>query len=239
MQKNCWWRQLENHHYSNMRTISFETPTHGRALIKDATASNSDSRFLVGFHGYAQNAEDMLSELERLPGSDAWSLVSIQALHRFYARGNERVVASWMTRQDRELAIADNLVYVDRVVRSLLADAPQAPFVYVGFSQGVGMAYRAAVLGSTRARGVIAIGGDIPPEVKTAPADRFPSILLAAGESDHLYTPEKADADEAFLISIGARHKLFRYQGGHEWTESLRDRIQLALDQIIRGSLTI
>jgi len=222
-----------------MRTISFETPTHGRALIKDATASNSDSRFLVGFHGYAQNAEDMLSELERLPGSDAWSLVSIQALHRFYARGNERVVASWMTRQDRELAIADNLAYVDCVVRSLLADASQAPVVYVGFSQGVGMAYRAAILGSHGASGVVAIGGDIPPEVKTAPVDRFPSILLAAGESDHLYTPEKADADEAFLISIGARHKLFRYQGGHEWTEKLRDRIQLALDQIIRGSLTI
>ncbi len=96
-----------------MRTISFETPTHGRALIRDATAANSDSRFLVGFHGYAQNAEDMLAELDRLPGADAWSLVSIQALHRFYARGNERVVASWMTRQDRELAIADNLVYVD------------------------------------------------------------------------------------------------------------------------------
>ena len=222
-----------------MKSISIETPTHGHVLIRDAVAPNTDARFLVGFHGYAQNAEDMLAELDRIPGSDVWTLVSIQALHRFYSRGNERVVASWMTRQDRELAIADNVVYVDSVVRSLLANALQAPVVFVGFSQGVAMAYRAGVLGAHRARGVIAVGGDIPPELRTEPADRFPTILLAAGGSDTFYTSEKLDADEAFLVSIGVRHDVFRYPGGHEWTDALRDRIHRALDPIIRGSLTI
>jgi hypothetical protein len=106
-------------------------------LINDAAVPPSDVRFLVGFHGYAQNAEEMLTELDRLPNCDAWTRVSVQALHRFYLRGDEKIVASWMTRQDRELAIADNVDYVDRVVRSLLADAPQAPVVFVGFSQGV------------------------------------------------------------------------------------------------------
>jgi len=218
-----------------MRVISIETPTHGRALIKDAVVSSSASGLLVGFHGYAQNAEDMLAELDRLPRSDQWTLVSVQALHRFYSRGNERVVASWMTRQDRELAIADNIAYVDHVVRIILADAPQTPVVFVGFSQGAGMAYRAAVSGVHRARGMIAIGGDVPPEVKTAPADRFPAILIAAGESDQYYTPSKLDADEAFLISIGVRADIFRYRGGHEWTDELRDRIHQVLEQLIHG----
>ena len=214
-----------------MRAISIETPTHGRVLVKDAVVSPSASRLLVGFHGYAQNAEDMLAELERLPGSDQWTLVSVQALHRFYSRGDERVVASWMTRQDRELAITDNIAYVDRVVSMLLADAPQAPVVFVGFSQGVAMAYRAAVLGVHHARAMIAIGGDVPPEVKTAPAERFPAILIAAGESDQFYTAAKVDADEAFLSSIGVRTDVFRYRGGHEWTDELRDRIHRMLGQ--------
>jgi predicted esterase len=218
-----------------MRTISIETPTHGRVLIKDAGVSPSASGLLVGFHGYAQNAEDMLEELDRIPGSDAWTLVSAQALNRFYSRGDEKVVASWMTRQDRELAIADNIAYVDRVVHSLLADVPQSRIVYAGFSQGVAMAYRAGVLGSHRARGVIAIGGDIPPEVKTSPSDRFPAVLVAAGETDRFYTPAKVDADEAFLGSIGVQYDVFRYRGGHEWTDALRERIHQALDQIIRG----
>jgi predicted esterase len=215
-----------------MRTISIETPTHGRFLIKDADVSISTSGLLVGFHGYAQNAEDMLEELDRLPGSDAWTLVSVQALHRFYSRGDERVVASWMTRQDRELAIADNIVYIDRIVRSLLVDSPKAPVIFVGFSQGVAMAYRAGILGAHRAEGVIAIGGDIPPEVKTVTADRFPAILVAAGETDRFYTPEKVDADEAFLASIGVQFDVFRYPGGHEWTDELRERIHRALDQV-------
>jgi predicted esterase len=221
-----------------MKIISIETPTHGRVLIKDAAAS-SDLRLLVGFHGYAQNAEDMLAELDRIPGSDAWTLVSVQALHRFYSRGNERVVASWMTREDRELAITDNIVYVDRVVRSLLVNAPNAPVVLVGFSQGVATAYRTAVLGAHRAQGVIAIGGDIPPELKTAPADRFPAVLIAAGESDPLYTQAKLNADEALLVSIGVRHDVYRYPGAHEWTAKLRDRIQRSLDSVLQGGLTI
>ena len=95
-----------------MRTLSTKTSTHGRTLIKDPTPPSSPHRLLVGFHGYAQNAEEMVAELERLPGAEEWTLVAVQALHRFYARGGEKVVASWMTRQDRELAIADNIAYV-------------------------------------------------------------------------------------------------------------------------------
>ena len=49
-------------------------------------------------------------------GADRWRLVSIQGLHRFYQRRADEVVASWMTRQDRELAIADNLAYVAAVI---------------------------------------------------------------------------------------------------------------------------
>jgi predicted esterase len=214
-----------------VRTISVETSTHGLVLIKDPTVSSSLS-LLVGFHGYAQSAEDMLAELELVPGSERWTLVSVQALHRFYARGHEKVVASWMTRQDREQAIADNLGYVNRVVSALLAHAHEAPVVFAGFSQGVAMAYRAAVMGAHRARGIIAVGGDVPADVKTAPANRFPSIFIAAGETDDWYTAAKVEADEAFLRSHGTRNEVFRYRGGHEWTAELRDRLHQVLEQL-------
>src|SRR5450830_692898 len=98
-----------------MRTVSIETPTHGRVLIVEPEAADAGIR-LVGFHGYAQSSDDMLDELRRIPGSDAWTLVSVQALNRFYTRGDQSIVASWMTRQDREQAIADNIEYVDRVL---------------------------------------------------------------------------------------------------------------------------
>jgi predicted esterase len=217
-----------------VRTISVETLTHGRALIKDASSSfSSPGGLLVGFHGYAQSAQDMLTELELIPGSERWTLVSVQGLHRFYSRGQEKVVASWMTREDREQAIADNLGYVNRVVSGALeAVGDDATVVFLGFSQGVAMAYRAAVMGDRRAGGLIAIGGDVPPDVKAASADRFPPILIAAGQSDEWYTAAKVEADEVFLRAHGLRHEVFRYRGGHVWTAELRDRLRQVLDEL-------
>jgi predicted esterase len=137
-----------------------------------------------------------------------------------------------MTRQDREQAIADNIVYVNRVLGPILNAASDARVVFVGFSQGVAMAYRAAVLGTYRAQYLIAIGGDVPPDVGTAPPDNFPAILIAAGNSDAWYTSEKISADEIFLHSHGASLEIFRYSGGHEWTAELRNRLNQILEEL-------
>src|SRR5882724_13234319 len=85
---------------------------HGRVLVRPPSR-DSAARWLVGFHGYAQHAEALLDMLRRVPGSDAWLIASVQALHPFYNHRTNEVIASWMTRQDRELAIADNVAYVD------------------------------------------------------------------------------------------------------------------------------
>lgn len=216
-----------------MRTVSIETPTHGRVLIVEPAAPVKAGIRLVGFHGYAQSADDMLAELRKISGSDAWTLVSVQALNRFYTRGDQSIVASWMTRQDREQAIADNLEYIDRVLdrasperhaTGLLPGEFHATYL-LGYSQGVAMAYRAGVLGRHRVDGIIAIGGDVPPEVRAAPADRWPCVLVAAGASDPWFTPEKVAADEAFLNAHGIAHEILRYDGGHEITDAVRTRM--------------
>jgi hypothetical protein len=59
-----------------------------------------------------------MTALHRIPDVSHWLLVAVQALHPFYTK-SERVVASWMTREDRELAIADNLAYVAAVVETV------------------------------------------------------------------------------------------------------------------------
>ncbi len=79
-----------------MRTISIETLTHGRVLIKDAVVSSklpTDclSQLSSGYLG--ERRGEMLAELERIPGSEQWTLVSAQGLHRFYSRGGAR--RSW------------------------------------------------------------------------------------------------------------------------------------------------
>jgi predicted esterase len=94
------------------------------------------------------------------------------------------------------------------------------------------MAYRAAVLGAHRAGGVIAIGGDIPPELKTSDAAgrRWPSVLLATGRSDPWCTPERLAGDAAVLEQRGILHETCLFDGGHEWTTELRDALGVWLE---------
>jgi predicted esterase len=186
------------------------TPVHGRYLHED----RGPERLLVGFHGYAETADVNFAELQKLPGIERWSVVSIQALHPFYTRSGE-VVANWMTKLDRELAINDNLQYI----RNVLAQLP-APrqLVFSGFSQGASMAARAAA--HIPCDGLMILGGDVPPEVK-AGEGTLPRVLMARGTRDDWYTQEKFDADLAFL-SPRTQVTQCVFDGGHEWSDAFR-----------------
>ena len=198
-----------------MRTLSIEAPAHGRVLVRDV---DSPRGLLVGFHGYAETAETQLERLAAVPGTDAWTLVAAQGLNRFYRGRTQDVVAGWMTRQDRDDAIRDNVAYVDNVIEATRNGSE--PIVVAGFSQGVAMAFRAAVLGRAGVNGVIAVGGDIPPELLagSASASPFPRVLLIHGATDDWYTAKKLDADMSALRARGEEPEAFTHDGGHEWT---------------------
>jgi predicted esterase len=83
------------------------------------------------------------------------------------------------------------------------------------------MAYRAALRGRYRAAAVIAIGGDVPPDVRDVPAERWPKVMIAAGAKDAWYNAEKVSADEAFLTRHGVTHEIHRSPAGHEITDEM------------------
>lgn len=198
-----------------MKVFNPSTTVRGRVLIDEVTNCLG---VLAGFHGYAQAAEDMLDQLRLIPGADRWTKVAVQALHPFYIRGDSAVVASWMTRQDRDIAIADNIAYV----KAALASMHQHSIVFVGFSQGAAMAYRAARHSARPPAGIVALGGDIPPELKDDVSLPWPPVLIGVGDRETWYSPRKLEADLAFLQSRGIPHQVSRFDGGHEWTEAFR-----------------
>jgi predicted esterase len=194
-------------------TIS--TQVHGRFLVRRQQSSS----VLVGFHGYGESADDQLPRLAAIPGSNDWILVSIQGLYRFYERRTERVVASWMTRQDRDLAIADNLTYISRVLKEVLDTADL--MVFAGFSQGAAMAFRAAVSAAALRRHVIAVGGDIPPELGPAELHELSSVLICRGVQDPWYGPDTFTKDVQRLNAAGVPVQANVVAGGHEWSDAV------------------
>ena len=177
---------------------------------------------LVGFHGYAESAETQMERFTAIPDSNRWLKVSIQALHPFYQRRTNLVVANWMTRQDREAAIADNIAYVKTCVDVVAAEWPTLPaIVFAGFSQGVAMAFRAAVHSTRGIAGVIAVGGGIPPEITPGELGRLSSVLIARGNSDEWYAGEQFANDERLLRECSVNVHALSLNAGHEWPGDL------------------
>jgi len=198
----------------NLATHQIEIPISGRYLVEVPSGSGSFP-LLVGFHGYGQTADDQLQILQRIPGADHWIRCAIQALHPFYPRPNV-VGACWMTSQDRELRIEENIRYVDRVVTRIRNQNPVNHIL--GFSQGTAMACRAAISGGHRPGGVMLLGGDIPPELDDL--DRMGRVLIARGRRDPIYRRDRWDSDLSRLEDSRLTTSRCEFDGGHEVSEA-------------------
>ena len=194
---------------------------HGRYLV-DTPAGAGPHPLLVGFHGYQENAEIHLDQLRRVPEASRFVLLAVQSLHLFYTKGGD-VVGSWMTKLGREHAIADNIRYVAAVVAEVKRDVPTGGgLVYAGFSQGASMAYRAAARAGHACDGVVALGGDLPPEIADDASARLPPVLVGRGGDDQWFTQEKLDKDLGHLARLRVSVRSEVFPGGHEWTDAFR-----------------
>ena len=198
-----------------IETRLLSTSTTGRYLVEPGPRTGAP--LLVGFHGYGQRAEQLLAELQRIPGVAAWTLVAVQALHPFYSPKTREVVGSWMTSLDRDLAIADNVAYVLRVVAELRRERGDGKLVFAGFSQGAAMAWRAAAH-CQPCHGLMILAGDLPLDVTQVDPLVLPPVLLGRGDRDPLYSGAQLDRDLTALEVLGVPAELVAFPGGHEWS---------------------
>jgi predicted esterase len=213
------------------RTIAAQT--HGRYLV--VPPSREPRGLLVGFHGYAEGAEAQLDRMRTIEDAEHWLLVAVQGLNRFYRGRTRAVIASWMTSQDRDLAIADNLRYVADVVDAAASEWQVAgPLVFTGFSQGVAMAYRAACAPSRLVSGVMSLGGDVPPELDRTALSRIVSALVGRGASDDLYSDETFRADVGRLREAAIDVTEVSIAAGHEWTDEFSALAAAFLNRVRR-----
>ena len=191
-----------------------ETRVHGRYLVQGPA---SGAPLLVGFHGYGETADIQLTRMLAIPGTERWLCCAIQALHPFYGKSSA-IAASWMTRQNRDLAISDNIFYVNAVIDQVIAEYQTSrTTVVLGFSQGSPMAYR---LANSRAglSGMVILGGDMADELLGKDLRALPPLLLCRGLSDPYIAAETEERDIAALTQGGARFEKFSFPGGHEWS---------------------
>ncbi len=92
---------------------------------------------VVAFHGYAQLAKYFIKKFEPIV-NDKRILVAPEGLSKFYWQGMDgRVVASWMTKEDRANEIKDQQTYLDDFYKLIQKKYPNTKITLLGFSQGV------------------------------------------------------------------------------------------------------
>ncbi|NMW22377.1 MAG: phospholipase [Chlorobiaceae bacterium] len=195
-----------------MQEQIIQTSVKGRYLLRPPAHSGT-APLLAGFHGYGQTADDEFNLLCSIPGTERWLCCSIEALH--YVETPAGICgASWMTTSDRDQHIEENVRYVDGVIERIRAlYSVNDTLGFHGFSQGTGMACRAALLGRYRAAHIMLLCGDIPPELSVD--DRMGRVHLARGSRDRLYSQERYERDAARLKEGGIAFVASEFIGGH------------------------
>ncbi len=172
-------------------------------------------------HGYGQLAAEFVSACAPLAQEGAL-VVAPEALSRFYATGADpaahagaKVGASWMTREDRDADIRDNVAYLDAL--RLMVETPLGPVrsAVLGFSQGAATAARWAAFGARPLDRLVLWSGRMPDDIDLAShRDRFARVDIVVGTRDADATVHAA-AHERRLLDHGIVAPTRRFDGGH------------------------
>ena len=199
---------MEELHITVPRTARYHTlgdPTKAQAIW-------------IVLHGYGHLARFFLNEFEGLE-EDKY-IVAPEGLSRFYIdKAHTRVGATWMTREDRDNEMADQITYLDQLAMHLRAHCPAKALIHcMGFSQGVAAACRWAANGKTDIKRLVLWGGSMPPELDhELLLDRWSDVHvdLVHGDADDVVPESVLLQSQAKLRAGHVDFGTTIFSGGH------------------------
>lgn len=198
---------------STYQKLKIKTERTGRCFT---LGDSSNEHVWMVFHGYGMTADKMITKFSNL--SHCY-IVAPEGLSRFYWKGFDGpVVASWMTREDREDEIIDQKVYLNRVVESLQLQGKKINLL--GFSQGVSTMLRWIGDSNIIPGKIILWAGDIPSDVNYQEGkynDLFYHFVL--GTKDEMVTMSMVELRLEALKLQGLTFQLHTFDGGHDLHE--------------------
>lgn len=195
--------QME-HQFTHPKTFRY------RILNEDSTSKKA----LYVLHGYGQLSEFFIRKFQRL--SDEFIIIAPEGMHRFYLSGaSGRVGASWMTKEAREIDIADTLSYLNALDDKLSKEFKFETKYLLGFSQGGATAARWNHLGTSHFDALILWASVFPPDLPNSiETDENQSNYFVIGDEDEFYSIE--NQNEIIKAYQTKNYKTKRYKGKHD-----------------------
>ncbi|MFY0625577.1 MAG: phospholipase [Reichenbachiella sp.] len=184
-------------------------------------------------HGFGQMAKHFIRRFDVLDKQSNY-VIALQGLSRFYFDQYQKVGASWMTRENKDIDLKNQKSYFDAVLSNVLNGESLNDFNVhlLGFSQGVAMVSRMAAYRKIDFKNLIVWAGSFPAELKK---DQFKhlsdesKLTVVLGDKDE-YIPIGENFDIAVKHAetvLGRTAEIVTFQGGHEMSREVLSSLKI------------
>ena len=191
-------------------------------------------------HGFGQLAKFFIRRFDILD-PEKNLVIAPQGLSKFYLNGQyEKVGASWLTRENREIDLANVLIYLDAIYESEIKLHFENPKIIenikanklkiniLGFSQGVSKICRWAVACQIPFDKLVLWAGRFPNEIHQEQLDFIKpdvEILLVVGNKDEYYQETYIEEEKQKLTDLIKPPKIIIFEGIHEVRRDVLEKI--------------
>jgi len=201
---------------------------------KSGNLDSSTKQVWIVIHGYGQLAQYFIRKFQKLTEHNL-CVIAPEGLSRFYlsdlteqGRPDNKVGATWMTRENRLMDIDNYVQYLDTVYRNELANYSNISVTLLGFSQGCATVCRWASGGKIKFDKLILWAGIFPPDMDfKAGHDALVSkkTYMVVGDKDHFVTPERVKEFDELASKLGIQPEKIVFDGKHEMNEDALMRL--------------
>lgn len=173
-------------------------------------------------HGYGQPADLFIKSFSALENKNTL-IIAPEGLHRFYwEKFSGRVVASWMTKEDREDDINDYVNYLDKVYEEVMRpfQGKSVKVIGLGFSQGTSTICRWIANKRSTVNSLILWAGSLPQDMEFS-KEVFGHLKIhyVAGDKDPFIGETQLKQVKEYLAKEQKDFEIIQFDGKHEIDE--------------------
>ena len=204
------------------KTINFNFTGHYYVSGDFATAS----QIWFVLHGYGQLARYFLRNFDPLlqhniavGAPEALSHFYLEDTHSRMKSGNDRVGASWMTKEKRLTDIDNYMAFLDRVYQEISSIKKDVPTTVLGFSQGAATASRWVLNGKVYFDRLILWAGILPPDIDFSEGQHRligKSTFIVYGDQDPFLNDNRFTEMKSLSEKLGISPTVKTFHGAHQ-----------------------
>jgi predicted esterase len=182
--------------------------------------SDTTETIIMAFHGYGELVRYFIRKFDFLDEAKHY-VIAPQGLSKFYMNKHTRVGASWMTKENRELDLKNQLHYIQTVFETETKGVNwnNKKLIIFGFSQGAATVSRWAATHKIPFDKLIVCGGQLGYELTAADFDFVKTdaqTIALLGDNDQFYNGDNVQKMKDGFKTVFPKGEFQIFEGKHE-----------------------